>query len=376
MKVAIICAAGIVSGKERMALELGEGLRAKNVEVHFVTSRWGTGEFAKRTQAAGFSTCRLWLGFISATLRLDCIWMTFDQLRRWPALLLGYRRFLKSACPDKIIHTNWHHVLLLWPFLRPERDIYWLHELIPDKPQYRRLFQRMSGRVECLVAVSQASAKSLHDLGVLSTKVRVIYNGIDDPTLGDGQRNENVGSTIGIVGQIGAWKGHEDLLEAFQVVLQTLPEAKLHIFGEGSHDYEAFLHRRASVLGVGGHVIWHGFIGDRSTIYRELAVLVVPSRFEEPFGLTAIEAAFYEIPVIASARGGLAEIVKDGVTGFLFEVGDIAALARHLVVLLKDSDLRTGMGGRARNRAQSLFSRERFVRDFMDVLDRENVMPG
>src|SRR5882724_7565996 len=368
VKVAIVCGAGIVSGKEVMALELGQGLRESGVEVYFITSRWGSGEFGRRTEAAGFPTYRLWLGFISATLRLDCIWMTLDQLWHWPALFIGYRRFLKKVSPAKVVHTNWHHVLLLWSLLRPQRDIFWLHEVIPKKPQYRGLFQRMGARVGCFVTVSNASGKSLVDLGVAESKIHVIYNGITDPAHGDTRGRDN-SQTVGIVGQIGRWKGHEDLLEAFQIILSGHSNAELHIFGNGSPDYEAFLRRRISELGAGRNVFWQGFIRDRSKIYPCLTLLVVPSRSEDALPTTAIEAAFFRVPVIASRRGGLPEIVEDGVTGYLFEPGDVARLAKHTMTLLQDAGLRSEIGQNARKRAMSLFSRERFVRDFIDLLD-------
>jgi len=370
LKVAIVCGAGIVSGKEVMALELGQGLREAGIEIHFVTSRWGSGEFGRRTEAAGFPTYRLWLGFISATLRLDCIWMTLDQLWHWPALFIRYRQFLKKVSPTKVVHTNSHHALLLWPLLRPQRDIFWLHEVIPKKPQYRRLFQRMGARVGCFVTVSNAVAKSLVAIGVAENKIHIIYNGITDPAHGDTRGCDN-SQTVGIVGQIGRWKGHEDLLEAFQIILTGDSNVELHIFGNGSPDYEALLRRRISELGLGRNVIWQGFIRDPSKIYSDLTVLVVPSRSEDALPTTAIEAAFFRIPVIASRHGGLPEIIEDGVTGYLFEAGDVAGLAKHAITLLQDAGLRSKIGQNARKRAMSLFSRERFVRGFIDLLKVE-----
>jgi glycosyltransferase involved in cell wall biosynthesis len=367
--IAIVCGAGIVSGKEIMALELGRGLSEAGAEVHFVTSRWGSGEFVNRTQAIGIPTCRLWLGFISATLRLNTVWMTADQLLRWPSLWVGYRRFLKDVRPDKIIHTNWHHALLLWPSLRPNRDIYWLHELMPNKSRYRRLFQRLSKRLGCFVAVSHAAGKSLSDLGVPSDKIRVIHNGITDPARDDRQSRNTGTAIIGIVGQIGAWKGHEDLLQAFQVVLQTRPDVRLHIFGKGAPDYEAFLRRRTADLGVEHNVVWRGFVEDIAEVYREMDLLAIPSRCEEPFGLTAVEAGFFGIPVVAVRRGGLPEVVKDGVTGYLFKAGNVGQLTDSLINLISNPALRCEMGQNGRNRAQSLFSRDRFVRDFAAVLE-------
>ena len=128
MKAAIVCGAGIVSGKEVMALELGEGLREKGCSVFYVTSLWGDGDFAARLRSHKFPFSRMRIGFISATLTADNLWMTVDQMMRWPKLLYDYNQFLLRERPDYVIHTNWHHVLLLLPFLRQERDIFWLHE--------------------------------------------------------------------------------------------------------------------------------------------------------------------------------------------------------------------------------------------------------
>ena len=369
LKVAIVCGAGIVSGKEIMALELAKGLRDKGCDVEVVTSFWGNGELRRRLEEERLPAHIMRLGFISATLNLECLRMTAHQMLFWPTLLRSYQRFLKSVRPAKVIHTNWHHVLLLWPLLRPHRDIYWAHEVFADKPQYRRFFSTLTKRIDCFVAVSKAASQSLLKLEVPSNKVVVVYNGISDPVADWVSKSESVAPIIGIVGQIGAWKGHEDLLAAMQLLIKNYPATKLHIFGKGSPDYEALLHRMAVKLKIDDKVVWRGYVSDRDTIFRELAILVVPSRFEEPFGLTAIEAAFFSIPVIASRSGGLLEIVEDGITGLFFECGKIEQLARHLIGLISDTDLRQRMGKVARERAISTFSRDRFVRQFREILE-------
>ncbi len=206
----------------------------------------------------------------------------------------------------------------MWPFLKPERDIYWSHEVFANKPQYRRLFRALAKRVGCLVAVSKIAAQSLLELGVPKDKVVVIHNGISDPAAGHHNDSNNKTCAVGIVGQIGSWKGHEDLLEAFQVVLRREPSAQLHIFGRSGSAYEGFLRRRARELGLEKSVIWRGFVEDRSKIYRDLSILAVPSRSEDTLPTVAIEAGFFGLPVVASDKGGLNEIVKDQVTGLLF----------------------------------------------------------
>ena len=369
LKVAIVCGAGIVSGKEIMALELAKGLRDKGCEVEIITSCWGNGDFRRRLEDENFPAHVMRLGFISATLNFECMRMTAHQMLFWPKLLMDYYHFLKTVRPGKVVHTNWHHLILLCPFLRPGRDIYWSHEITPTKPQYRCLFLALANRVGCFVAVSRAAAQSLLRLGVPKDKVVVIYNGIDDPAPVDAAMPDNAVLIIAIVGQIGAWKGHEDLLMAFRDVLKTHPTTQLHIFGRQGSKYETFLRKRANELEIEQKVVWRGFVEDISQIYRDPSVVSVPTKYVEPFGLTAIEAAFFRVPVVASRKGGLPEIIADDETGLLFESGDIGQLAQHLTRLLADPELRNKMGRKARERAMSLFSRDRFIGDFFRLLE-------
>lgn len=368
-RVAIVCGGGIVSGKEMMVLELARGLQTSGHDIKIVVSFWTDGNFVSCLNTAGISHYPAWLGFISATIRLDCLYMTAAQILRWPQLLIGYRRFLLRFAPSKVVHTNWHSLLMIAPFLKPERDVFWVHEIMPDKPQYRKLFRWLERRLCCFIAVSHAVAESLGKLGIAEQKIHVVHNGISDPTSDEAKtqrpRDEFV---VGIVGQIGAWKGHEDLLEAFAQVAPLFPTAQLHVFGEGSSDYKNFLRQKAAALGISDKLSWRGFVLERGAIYTGMDVCVVPSRFEEPLGMVAIEAAFFRIPVIATRQGGLPEIIREGVNGFLIESRSPNELALKLKSLLDNSILRSEMGARARADALERFNRHRFVKDFADLL--------
>lgn len=369
MKTTIICGAGMISGKEMMALELGQGLRKAGHEVSYVTSLWGDGKFGARLDELGFTKACMRIGFISATLTLECLRMTADQLIRVPGLWLDYARFLRKEAPDQLIHTNWHHLLMLWPFLNTGRDWFWLHEMIPDKPQYRKVFGALSRRMRGFVPVSQAVKDSLLRIGIPENKIHVIHNGLSDLTSGGRTPSRQwSGVRIGIAGQIGSWKGHQNLLEAFSLIAPKHPQSELHVFGDGSSDFVTKLKRRAEVLGLSERLVWHGFLADRREIYEQIDLCVVPSIFEEPFGLVAIEAAFFGLPVIACRIGGLPEIVQQEITGFLVEPGHPEELAARLDELLGDSDLRRRMGAAAEQHTRAHFSQERLVAKFLRLM--------
>ncbi len=353
-------------------MELADGLKARGCNLEILTSLWGNGQFGKRLADRHIPVHRMWLGFISVTLSFECIRMTAHQMIHWPELVLGYRRFLREFNPDKVVHTNWQHLLLLWPFLRPDRDLFWLHEVVPNKPHYRRVFHFLTQRLQCFVPVSQAVARSLADIGIAAHKIRVIYNGIKVTIPAGAQAAGGQNRfRLGIVGQVASWKGHEDLLEAFAMVAQSHPSAELHVFGRGTEEYESFLKRKAESLGIARSVLWRGYVAERAAIYRELDVCAVPSRSSDPLPTSAIEAAFFGLPVVASHRGGLPEIIADGVTGFLVPPGKPDELAGKINVLIEEPDTRREMGGRARKLAEERFGSGRFLDDFVAILEKD-----
>jgi N-acetyl-alpha-D-glucosaminyl L-malate synthase BshA len=105
------------------------------------------------------------------------------------------------------------------------------------------------------------------------------------------------------------------------------------------------------------------FVGNVPMVEQVLAgadVFLLPSETES-FGLSALEAMSCEVPVIATAVGGLPEVVDHGETGFLFQVGDVDAMAAAVVELLGDESKRKQMGRLGRERAIERFSEDRVV---------------
>jgi glycosyltransferase involved in cell wall biosynthesis len=372
VKLAIICGSGYISGKEIMALELAAGLKNAGYDVDVATTLWEAGEFSNRLRTLNVQTHPMRLGYFSATPRLNELRMTADQLIHLPVLYFRYRRFLRDVSPDRIIHTNWQHLLLLLPFLDRTRDLFWVHEIMPNKAQYRKLLTALSRRLSFFVCVSKVVARSILQLGVSPDQVIVIHNGLSNlgtATARPHRTDDTV--SVGIMGQIASWKGHEDLLKAFgQVSRQCLIKCELHIFGNDSGAYAKYLRNLASNLDLNEKVKWHGFISDRAEIYDTIDVCVVPSRFDDPLPTVAIEAAMSGLPCIATRKGGLPEIVQDQITGLLVESESPDELARALKRLVEDPDARRRMGEAARQLAHEKFSRARLVTEFADLLEK------
>jgi len=98
-------------------------------------------------------------------------------------------------------------------------------------------------------------------------------------------------------------------------------------------------------------------------------VLLLPSSTES-FGLAALEALACEVPVIATRVGGLTDLVLDGETGFLFDVGDIGTMAERAIELLADPDKRRRMGARGREWAVQQYNTERVIPQYIELYQR------
>jgi N-acetyl-alpha-D-glucosaminyl L-malate synthase BshA len=143
--------------------------------------------------------------------------------------------------------------------------------------------------------------------------------------------------------------------------------ARLVMVGDGSERTNA--EHQARCLKVYDQCI---FVGKQPKIVDYLSaadVLLLPSE-QESFGLAALEAMACEVPVIASRVGGIPEVVDDGETGFLSEVGDVEKMANDAAKLLADPELRRTMGRRARESAVSRYRTDIVIPRYIEFYER------
>jgi len=124
-------------------------------------------------------------------------------------------------------------------------------------------------------------------------------------------------------------------------------------------------------LGCRADILLPGYVPNAAEVVGAADVAVVPSLWAEAFGLSALEPLAWGVPVVASAVGGIPEVVRDGEDGFLVPPGDEVALAGALHRLLKDPKLRARMGASGASRAAQVFSREEQLDALEAIFERE-----
>jgi glycosyltransferase involved in cell wall biosynthesis len=364
--IVIVCAAGMVSGKEIITLQLLRTLKDRGHHCYVITSDWGSPDFKERLNSIGVGFSNIRLGFVSKTLSWPAIRMTLDQARYIPGMLRDYRRIIKKQDPDLIIHTNFHHLFVLYPVVDKKRlNIYWSHEFSGTSSFYRRLFSLFNKKITWFVGVSDAIGRSLKAL-VPNEKVVVIRNGINAPRDFRRKADRKPYPVIGIVGQVTDHKGHTVLLNALKDFRSWKYKPTIEIIGKGDDIYLGELHQLAKDLSLTEIISWRGFVSDPNEIYGGLDFIVVPTRQPDPYPTVIMEAAFRGIPAIVSDSGGLPEMVVPGVTGVMFSTGDPSSLASRLSDLPSEQEYQKWSID-TKQHAANRFSLDEFVNGFENL---------
>ena len=218
---------------------------------------------------------------------------------------------------------------------------------------------------------SHALAETRELVPEIASRSSVIRNGLAMPALAPTPRRTEPPRLL-CVGRIGTLdeKGFDVAIAAMPAVLARCPEVRLAIAGDGLA--RPALEALAREFGVSDRVDFLGWIHpDRVlALMNESAIVLMPSRVPEGFGLVALQAAQMARPVVASGVGGVAEVVVHGETGLLVEPGDATALAGAIVTLLTDPERATRLGRAGRRRAESELGWEQHV-DAYDALLRD-----
>jgi glycosyltransferase involved in cell wall biosynthesis len=217
----------------------------------------------------------------------------------------------------------------------------------------------LSRRVQAVVGVSRFLLEKHLSLGYFSgVPIRqVIYNAHSPDSLGGSLLPPQVrhpGLRFGFIGHLSPEKGVDPLVEIFNLL--DLPGSELWIAGQGEQNYEQQLIAKAGQ----GRVRFLGWVVPRS-FYPEVDVVVVPSLCNDSLPGVIFESLAFGRPVIASRRGGIPEMIRDGENGLLFDPDKSGELAGCLRRMHEDTDLRARLTAAARPSSAPFLGFQRWV---------------
>ncbi|HAL71615.1 MAG TPA: hypothetical protein DCP71_07565 [Verrucomicrobiales bacterium] len=252
---------------------------------------------------------------------------------------------------------------LTHPIVHGEHGQVQKQDLTPKRLAQRRWFFRLCHSVH---VVSSSVRDNLQELGLdPQKKIVVTPNGVDSerfsPAPDRAVAKQDLGllgdaMVVGIVGRLVALKRHEMLFAAFEKLAPQWPRLRLLVVGDGGAD-------RDHIIGLmkahpyADRILWAGHQNDLPKYYRAMDLLAAPSEIE---GLSnaVLEAMACAVPVLAHSACGNAEVIEDGLTGFLSDIHDANTLAACIESPLKDSALLARCGAGARETVLKRYSME------------------
>lgn len=297
----------------------------------------------------------LYWQFIEKTfikILLNPIWHLIDSLN--PLMASQVAKIIDIEKPD-IVHTNnvQGFSVLVWqkikergiPIVHTIRDYYLIcpktlmfnkgmncqSQCFPCRVySIPRIY--FSHKVDYVIGITNFVVAQHTELGLFrNAKSAVIPNSYDVKKLSQTKNSSQI-LRYGYMGRIAPEKGIELLLNA--ISHWDKPKYSLTIAGKGDIEYV----QKLSSSHCSENIKFIGFVSAED-FFQQIDVLVVPSIWNEPFGRTIIEAYAHGVPVIASKRGGIPDLIDEGVTGYLFDPNKPEELLYYLKMLVSNSAL-------------------------------------
>jgi glycosyltransferase involved in cell wall biosynthesis len=359
-----------VGGAAPQVLELAAGQQRRGHDVLVVHGELAAGEESMAYRAAELGVPSKYLPALGRELSLGRDW----------AAIRALRRLIRAKRPD-VLHTHaakagaaGRIAALLAGGARPRARVHTFHGHVlrgyfgPGRERAFTLAERLLARTtSALVAVSPEVRDDLVSLGVApADRFAVIRYGFDfaQPSTAaeSGER-----FMIGYAGRLTAIKRPLDLVRAVKEVADRGVDATLVLVGDGEE--RAAAERLAAELGIADRCRFAGYQPDMAAWYGTFDVFCLASA-NEGTPVAAIEAFAAEVPVVATRVGGTPAVVDDGDTGFLVDVGDVAAMADRLVELAGDPQRRREMGRLGSERIRERYGIERMVDEVERLYER------
>ncbi len=302
-----------------------------------------------------------------------------------PSAIKKLREFIQGHDIDVVIATNEYPVLYVQLALLgnrlPPRVIEVFHTTDFDRIKSRiqmLLYRPLFRRCDLLVYVSEKQRAHWQERRLHGKRDIVIHNGVDlERFQGFDDQAQNIvlrrsvgfapeAYIIGVCAALRPEKAHIDLLEALRRLHDRGIAAKGLFIGDGPE--RTNIERRMARLNLEDSVVVTGFKDDVRPFLSICDVIALTSHAVETFSIAALEAMAMCKPLVLTRIGGAEEQVDNGINGFVFEPGDIAALTERLAGL-QDPQLRRKMGAASREKVEALFSEQRMIAQFKSQIE-------
>lgn len=256
-----------------------------------------------------------------------------------------------------------------------ERSILVFHSPLDSVSDGMALANQLVRESHACIAISEFMQAHLSKkLIAAAGKLELIRNGADAELFGARAPEPSTEPVFLFAGRLVDDKGADIILRALHLLKQEGRMVRLKLVGAGPQ--QSALEEMAREFGLIGQVEFAGRLSqtDLARSIRQAVAVIMPSRFQEPAPLVAVEVSMAGVPIIGARIGGIPDVVEDGKTGLLFEPEDAADLAQKIKSVMDTPDLAERMGNAARRRAKERYSLtgmiDQYMRLYRRVLDQ------
>lgn len=378
LKVLAIIPSGFCFGLQISTVEFFSRFPA-TIESHFLLTRFGDGELEKLLNKFNIPSSYSWLGMFSRKMDWYNIKMSLHALIKLPKLYFDFARLLRKQKPDILFFANHHELILLYPVLlfTKRKIVCHMHDPSPAIPFQKKTFRFYGAVVNKFMAITESVRNRVIALGCEPGKVKTISMGTK---IRAEQKEDRLHFfcdkagwprdvfIVGITGQMTFTKGIMDLLEAFRLLYNKNNAARLVIGGKPTGPFYEELQAKVREWGLEKFVLFPGWLPDVTTFFRNIDAYVMASRHEEGFGMVVAEAMMAYKPVVATASGGVVELVADTVTGYIVEKANPIQMSERLYYLSVNPEACKTMVEAARRRIEQHFDIEKQAKAMVDLL--------
>lgn len=309
----------------------------------------------------------------------------FRYLLSFISVIRTIRARVREFAPD-LVHANSVRAGLVMSAatIGLRIPVVWhVHDLLPPHPLSSciRLFVLLRPPQRVVVVAQAAALRFRGKLLAMfpwRVNVAVVYNAVENTRTATNRtaslrrelRLRSTDNLLAIVGNLSPVKGQLELIRAFAMARKTIPDLALLIVGStlfNRHEgYEQELQREIRALNLAAHVRFLGQRSDVPEIMRELDLLVMNSR-SEACPLVALEGMHAGVPILATAVGGVPELLRHEESGWLVPPGGEGKLGEAIVSLLKRPSLRERLAANAQQRVNQAFPMDKFIKEFETI---------
>lgn len=313
----------------------------------------------------------------ATTFFVPALWARFPVINRF-AKLLRHERI-------DLAHSDYHCSPMIAPAAQmaglPFVFTLWGWWFKP-KPWQRAFFRNIPKTIARSIAIRDGYLGQPPFMP--TTNLPVVYPGVDTerfhPNLDGSRLRDELGiardaPVVAMVARFQRVKGHHTFQSVAEAIAKEVPKTRFVVAGDDVFGIAADGRYRDEILRMADanealreRLHYIGFRNDVEHVYAAADVLVCASEFES-FGKANLEAMACGKPVVSANRGGPAETVSPGETGFLIDPGDIAGFARAVMRLLEDDSLRGTMGRAGRLEVGARFSIEAMTAAYSRIFD-------